>query len=198
MTDAGHKAQRTCLGCRQGLQQENLVRYVATPSGTVTVDYRRRLPGRGAYTCVSRACLLEAVKRRQFPRALHNDTLRVDGPALVEELLAQVRERILNLVGMARKSGQVISGSTLVLDQLSVPGSIALILAAEDMSAAISERLAGKAGHKSVAFYRMFDKELLGQVLGKGERSVAALKVGPLAAAIETELLRYERIAGES
>lgn len=198
MAAAGQKPQRTCLGCRAALRRDALVRYAATPDGKVTVDYRQRLPGRGAYTCVDRACLEQAVKRRQFPRALRAETLQYDFDRLLGELLAQMRGRIVNLLGMARKSGQVVSGSSLVLDQLSGREPPALVLAADDMSQAIAERVAGKAQATAVAFYRMFDKELLGQVLGKGERSVVAVRRGALAEAIENELERFKRIAGES
>lgn len=198
MVTAGHKPQRTCLGCRAELQRDELVRYVALPNGVLTVDYRQRLPGRGAYTCLQRSCLELALKRRQFQRALRHDGLQAELDQLVLELTQQIRARIANLLGMARKSGQVISGSSLVLDQLAGRESLALILAADDMSESIAERVAGKAQFKAVAFYRMFDKELLGQVLGKGERSVVAIKSGPLAETIGIELERFKRIAGES
>lgn len=198
MADSGHKPQRTCLGCRTALLRDELVRYVATPDGTVTVDYRQRLPGRGAYTCLSRSCLEQAVKRHQFARALHREGLQADAAALGSELLEQIRGRIINLLGMARKAGQVVSGSSLVLDQLTSRDPVVLVLAADDMSQAIAERVAGKAQATAVAFYRMFDKELLGQVLGKGERSVVALKGGALAEVIRIELERFKRIAGES
>jgi len=197
LTGAGHKPQRSCLGCRAALQRDALVRYVATPDGSVTVDYRQRLPGRGAYTCLDRACLEQAVRRHQFQRALRRDVLQVDADRLCAELLGQIRERIINLLGMARKSGQVVSGSSLVLDRLTGVDPVVLVLAADDMSQAIAERVAGKAQATAVAFYRMFDKELLGQVLGKGERSVVALKSGALAEAIRSELERFKRIAGE-
>jgi hypothetical protein len=46
--------------------------------------------------------------------------------------------------------------------------------------------------------FRLFDKGILGQILGKGERSVVALKDGLLAESVKNELSRYENIVGES
>lgn len=192
----GHRPQRTCLGCRKALDKEALVRYVLTPDRRVVCDYRGKLPGRGAYTCIDRQCLSEAVRRKQFNRAFRGEVACGEPAELLEQLVAQVRERILALVGMARKSGQALSGSSLVLDTLG-GGDLALVLVSEDISEAIGTKVATRANHVDVACFTMFDKQLLGQILGKGERSVLALKRGPLALTIKMELERYRHIAGE-
>jgi hypothetical protein len=193
----GRAAHRTCLGCRAVLDKDALVRYVLTPAREVTVDYRARLPGRGAYTCLKRSCLLAAVQRRQFNRTFKQDGLQVDGAQLLEQLRQQLYERVLSLVGMARKSNQVISGSSLVLSALSAPGAVALVILADDMSDAMAAKVSGTAQAHGVPCCRMFDKGLLGQILGKEERSAVAIRAGQLAEALRTELVRFEQIAGE-
>ncbi len=198
MTASGKKAQRSCLGCRQVQDQDNLVRYVLSPQGEVLVDYRKRLPGRGAYTCFDPQCVLTAIKRRQFERALKCVGDSPDGQALVNSLASQVRERVLNLVGMARKSSNVVTGSTLVLSTLMKGGGLALILLAEDISDAIGQKVLDKADVCGIPCYRLAKKGELGHLMGKGERSVIALKTGPLAKSLEVELLRYKYIVGES
>ena len=60
---------RTCVGCRRREPQDLLLRVVAA-EGSVAVDARRRLPGRGAYVHPVPACVATAVKRRAFGRAL--------------------------------------------------------------------------------------------------------------------------------
>lgn len=52
---------RTCVVCRTSRPSAELVRLVVA-SGTVVLDARRRLPGRGANVCP--ACLSEATGRR--------------------------------------------------------------------------------------------------------------------------------------
>jgi ribosomal protein L7Ae-like RNA K-turn-binding protein len=98
---------------------------------------------------------------------------------------------------MARKSGQVVSGSNMVLETLDSK-VIALVLLAEDVSPAIAEKVLGRAARFDIPCQRLYDKALLGQVLGKGERSVVALKTGLLADSMIKELYRYKRIVGES
>lgn len=197
MPASGHKAQRTCLGCRQVLEQDRLVRYVLSPSGELLVDYRHRLPGRGAYTCLDSACVLGAVKRRQFDRTFRSEIRGLDGSALLEAIREQIRLRALNLIGMARKSSHAISGSNLVLETLKGPASPVLVLLAEDVASSIAEKVTSRAAAAGIPCFRLFDKGTLGQVLGKGERSVVALTRGQLAETIKTELLRYENIVGE-
>lgn len=65
---------RTCVGCRQRVAVDELLRVVAQ-GGAAVPDPSRRLPGRGAHVHPVVACLDLAEKRRAFPRAL-----RVDGP----------------------------------------------------------------------------------------------------------------------
>lgn len=198
MSVSGHKAQRSCLGCRQVFDQNRLVRYVLSPQGEVLVDYRHKLPGRGAYTCLDRICIESAVKRRQFDRAFRGGARNLDAAALGEAVQEQVRERILNLLGMARKSANVISGSSLVMESLGGRSGLALVLMAVDVSAAIGEKVAAKAAVAETPCFRLFDKGMLGQILGKGERSVVALKNGLLAESVKSELSRYKNIVGES
>lgn len=194
---SGHKAQRTCLGCREAVDQDSLVRYVLSPEGKVLIDYGRKLPGRGAYTHFDAGCLRAAVKRRQFDRAFRGSS-QVDETALLGDLKQQVREKVRNLLGMARKAGQAVSGSTLVLSELENPVPPVLVLIAEDISANIGEKVYRRAEKSGVACHRLFDKDLLGHLLGKGERSVVAFRESPLVASIRKELIRFEQIAGES
>ncbi|MAT20606.1 MAG: hypothetical protein CL419_05650 [Acidimicrobiaceae bacterium] len=57
---------RTCVGCRERLEQAELVRIRATPDGLA----RGQGPGRGAYVCPDRVCLDAAIARKAIGRAL--------------------------------------------------------------------------------------------------------------------------------
>lgn len=197
MTQSGHKALRTCLGCRQSRAQDELVRYVTDPTGEVVLDYRKKLPGRGAYTCAERTCIEAAVKRNQFDRAFKGTAAKASAERLIGMLEEAVLTKVKGLIGMARKSSQVVSGSNLVLSTLDT-GGISFVLMALDISEGVGEKVAHKAKRASVACYRFEDKGTLGELIGRGERSVVALKAGLLADSIRAELLRYKHIAGES
>jgi predicted RNA-binding protein YlxR (DUF448 family) len=197
MPSAGHKPQRTCLGCRQAREQQDLIRFILSPENKVLVDYRTKLPGRGAYACLSSECLELAVKRHQFQRAFKNPNLQVSVAQLKRDLLSAIEQKIVNLLGMARKSGVLISGSSMVLDGLTSRQLVVVVLAG-DVSEGIGNKVAGSAAAKGVPCCRLLDKESLGKMLGKEERSVLALKHGALAKFVKAEMFRYKQIAGES
>ncbi len=62
----GTGPQRSCIACRREGDKANFLRFVIAPDGTVTPDLEGKLPGRGAYLCQSRRCVLDAASKRQF------------------------------------------------------------------------------------------------------------------------------------
>ena len=137
----GRKPQRTCVACRQSADQDSLIRYVLAPDGQVLVDYRHKLPGRGSYTCFNKTCLESAVNKRQFQRSFHGQGVAPTTEQLSDSLLEQLAARIEGLLGMARKSGQVESGSNAVLASLRKNGKYALLILSDDISEAIGSKL---------------------------------------------------------
>ncbi|MEZ4485380.1 MAG: DUF448 domain-containing protein [Syntrophotaleaceae bacterium] len=190
--------QRSCVACRKVLDQSILVRYVLSPQGEVLIDYGKKLPGRGSYTCCNLACLETAVKRKQFERAFKGRCTAPTIDGLRTSLTRQIRQRIANLVGMARKSGAVVSGSRMVMTELGRDAEFTLVLLSEDLSSTIADKVSSIAENRGVPCHVMFDKGFLGQLMGKGERSVVAFRSGPLAETINHEILRYKQIAGEA
>ena len=53
---------RTCIGCRQKLQQHNLIRFVCHKGESLEMQESTKLPGRGVYICRSKSCIQEAFK----------------------------------------------------------------------------------------------------------------------------------------
>ncbi|MEZ4599262.1 MAG: ribosomal L7Ae/L30e/S12e/Gadd45 family protein [Syntrophotaleaceae bacterium] len=105
---------------------------------------------------------------------------------------------MLNLLGMARKSAAAISGSRAVTVELTAQKAPGLVLMAKDLSPTIADKVSGLAKNRNVPVFTFFEKEILGQVLGKGQRSVVAVADGPLADKIKSEIFRYKHIAGEA
>ena len=62
---------RQCLGCREQKPKNELIRVVRSPEGEVSLDFRGKAPGRGAYLCRNSACLKKALKSRALERALN-------------------------------------------------------------------------------------------------------------------------------
>lgn len=61
---------RRCSGCGESKPKKELVRVVRAPDGSVSLDLKGKQPGRGAYVCPSKACLVKARKGKRFERAL--------------------------------------------------------------------------------------------------------------------------------
>ena len=60
---------RQCLGCREMKAKKELIRVVRSPEGAISLDFRGKAPGRGAYLCRSGECLKKAVKSKALERA---------------------------------------------------------------------------------------------------------------------------------
>ncbi len=198
MTQVRSQPQRTCLGCRQVKDQDQLIRFVRSPDGDVLADLKGRLPGRGAYLCNSRECLETAVSRKQFDRTFRQvcQSATVDG--LVDGIAQELLAHMASLLGMARKSAQFVSGGNAVQDALSRRKPLAVVILAKDVSPQIGEKVRRKAEAQNVVTTKLFDKLELGRILGRAQRSVVGLPDGKLAEAFLDDLLRYQDISGES
>lgn len=76
--------QRQCLGCREMKNKKDLIRVVRSPEGEISLDFKGKKPGRGAYVCPDAACLAKAKKSRALERAFETAV-----PPEVYDLLAR-------------------------------------------------------------------------------------------------------------
>jgi uncharacterized protein len=104
--------ERTCIVTRTSGTADQLIRFVAAPDGNVVPDLKRQLPGRGCWVTATRARVDEAVKKNLFKRGLKEDiTASADLGGLVDTLLVK---SALGSLGLARKAGQIVTGSAKV------------------------------------------------------------------------------------
>lgn len=61
---------RTCVACRTARPKRELVRVVRTVDGTLVIDRRGKVSGRGAYLCPAPICVEQALKTHKLERAL--------------------------------------------------------------------------------------------------------------------------------
>ena len=73
---------RQCLGCREMKPKKELIRVVRSPEGGISLDFRGKANGRGAYVCPDPGCLKKAIRARALERAF--------GVAIPEEIYAQL------------------------------------------------------------------------------------------------------------
>jgi len=78
---------RQCLGCREMKPKRELIRAVRSPEGEVSLDFKGKAAGRGAYICPEPECLRKAIKARALDRAFSTEI-----PAEVYEELQRQME----------------------------------------------------------------------------------------------------------
>ena len=61
---------RQCVGCREMKAKKELVRVVRSPEGEISLDFRGKAPGRGAYVCPQTEGLKRALKSKALERGL--------------------------------------------------------------------------------------------------------------------------------
>ena len=78
---------RQCLGCREMKPKGELIRVVRSPEGEISLDFKGKKPGRGAYVCPNQQCLARAKKARSLERAFSAPI----GPEVYEALEEQMK-----------------------------------------------------------------------------------------------------------
>lgn len=61
---------RTCVACNLPQPKRDLLRVVRKVDGTVIVDRKGKISGRGAYVCPKPSCIQQALKSRRLERQL--------------------------------------------------------------------------------------------------------------------------------
>lgn len=120
---------RRCIVTRQALEKAAMIRFVLDPEGQVVPDLKGKLPGRGLWVTADRAVLAEAAKRNAFAKAARQSA---KVPAdLVERVAELARREVAELIGLARKSGQLRAGFEKVQIALEA-GKVRVLIAASD------------------------------------------------------------------
>jgi len=63
--------ERTCIGCNQVKQKNELIRIVKTADNCVFIDKTGKANGRGAYICNNIECLEKAIKTKRLERTFN-------------------------------------------------------------------------------------------------------------------------------
>jgi hypothetical protein len=168
---------RRCIVTRQALEKPALIRFVVDPEGRVTPDLKERLPGRGLWVTADRAILEQAVARNAFSKAAKR-SVKVDRD-LADRVTELARREVAELLGLARKSGQLVAGFEKVEAALR-SGRVRVLVAASDGAADGRGKLARLAG-SGVEICAPLTAAELAQALGREHAVHAAVKAGGIA-----------------
>ncbi len=187
MTGKGHVAERRCIVSGETTPQAGLVRFVVGPGDVIVPDLRGKLPGRGLWVSARRDVVETACAKNAFSRAARQKVSVPEGlPALIESQLAA---GCLNLLGLARKAGDIVAGFEKVKGWLQA-GTATVMVTAADAAEDGRRKLRGlAAGLPDVDF---FTSDQLSLALGRGNVIHAALREGGLARRFLAEALLLE------
>jgi len=139
--DDVRRSARRCVVTRRELAPDDLIRFVADPSGTIVPDITRKLPGRGVWVSRERATVEKAVKTNAFAKGLKRQVnVPADLPDRIECLFV---DRLLNALSLANKAGLVVTGAEKV-EKLLDGGRAAVLLHGADGSAEGRRKLSAK------------------------------------------------------
>ncbi len=185
-TDRSDGAERKCLATGEIQPKHGLIRFVLSPDGEVFPDVMGKLPGRGVYVASERSALEEAIKKKLFARGFKSQVkMRGD---LVVEVETQIARRLVDLISLARKSGQAIAGYEKVKDWL-IKEEARILLQASDGSARGKSKLSTPYKGK---FVGCMTANELGMAFGRETVIHAALASGGLSKRVVEEAQRLQ------
>ena len=184
---------RRCIATMASQPAAGLIRFVLSPDGETTPDLAGRLPGRGAWVGASRAAVDLAMKKGAFSRAFKSQAKTA--PNLADQIDALLAKRALELLGLAKRTGDLILGYEQVRDAVR-SGRPACLIEASDGSKDGRGKLLGlaRAIHadqgREVPVVGCFSGDEMGMALGRGRVIHACLDEGRFAQAWMGELAR--------
>ena len=155
---------RQCIGCGEMKPKKEMIRVIKTAEDEIILDTTGRKNGRGAYICPESECLQKAIKWKN---------LRPD--------------KVLSMLGIAAKSGSVVSGE-FSTEKAVKEGRAYLVIVAGDSSDNTKKMFSNMTDFYEVPMYIYSDKETLGHCIGKEFRASLAIVNEGLAHSVEDKL----------
>jgi predicted RNA-binding protein YlxR (DUF448 family) len=179
---------RKCIATGALLPKGELIRFVADPDGVIVPDILGKLPGRGIWVSAERAALEKAVSKGLFARAAKAQVKVPDD--LLAQLESGLARRLVDLVALARKSGQAVAGFEKVKDALA-RGDVKVLLQSSDGSERGKTKLWTPEGARYVG---LLTSRELGQAFGRESTVHAAIDAGGLASRVVEEAARLKAL----
>jgi predicted RNA-binding protein YlxR (DUF448 family) len=169
--------ERMCIVTREVMDEDRLIRFVRSPEGEAVPDPARKLPGRGVWVTLARSRVAEAAHKNLFARGF-DANMRAE-PGLAETTGQALRRAALGYLSLAKKAGQLVTGTAKVAGALR-GGHVRILLhareAAQDGRRKL-DRLAGP-GTEIVGSFATAEMDL---ALGRKNVIHAAVMTGGLA-----------------
>ena len=184
-------AERTCAACRRKAPSRDLLRLTQTPDGGVVADLRRNLGGRGAHVCLTRKCIVHALKKHSFDRVFNAVVCYPSADDLLNAIRSSLFRNIATLLASGSASRFLCAGTDASRKCLN-EGKAACMLLASD--ATVRERFEAQAKERRVPTRTLPSKDLLGTLTGRRPTGVVVIKDRGLADALMAVADRLEAL----
>lgn len=174
--------ERRCIATGESGSKSGLIRFVVGPGEMIVPDLAEKLPGRGIWVSADHAALTKAASKGLFARGAKR-AVKVP-PELVEMVEKLLTDRVAELLALARKAGQAISGAQKVKEALA-SGDAVCLMQANDGSEREKARMRPPDGEKT--HFEVLTGQEMGLAFGRDRVIHAALIAGGL-----SDLVRYE------
>jgi len=213
------KGTRMCCACRERFPRNDLLRFVLDPQGRAWLDPYLKAPGRGAHLCYEKVCIERAIKRRSLSASFKCPVTLPDEEALMKQIIEAQLSKIRNLIGLARRRGELISGLNMLgqaRDEVSIlilssdiaepsKEKLTRLLRAEGSSKIMQapflcEQSKSWAGSSKElinwldSLCLMWCGEALGGLIGKAHRVAIALTQDQAARQVKLEIVRISQV----
>lgn len=184
------RAERSCVVCRSKGEPDELVRLTPAPDGTVVVDFRGKLGGRGAWchpgclgTLEQQPGRLKRPLRATFPSGPWEQQFR--------DALTRALEDGLS---MASAAGALVGGNALLQEALG-KGEVDEVLVANDASARTLRQLR-EAAPEGVTFTEVpwMSAASLGHRIGRGLRAAVGIRPSRASRHLRVQLRMLRRL----
>ncbi len=160
---ARNKFLRTCIICREPKEKDDLYRFTIV-NGEVTLDYYKKLEGRGFYVCKNKECL-EKLNKKVIAKNIKRENFNIDKEKILKTLKNMLKAHIYNTIKICNKSGAIEA----TFNRLNnCDREICMIILANDCSENTIKK-AKKFLKDTFLIKDLFSKNELGKIISKDE-----------------------------
>jgi predicted RNA-binding protein YlxR (DUF448 family) len=185
--------ERKCIATGEVGPTDLMIRFVVGPDNQIVPDIRGKLPGRGIWVSADKTALENAITKKLFSRSAKAQVNVPDD--LFDQVDQGLARRVSDILSLARKAGQAVTGYEKVKGLLETERA-RVLLQASDGSERGKSKLRSPPG-KDVFIGCMTAQEL-GLAFGRESVIHGALTAGGLSKQIIVEAKRLKGLRGNA
>ena len=154
--------ERKCIATGKVCDKSGLIRFVIGPDGAIVPDLLEKLPGRGIWVSADKDALQTAIEKNLFSKSAKTKVSTPDD--LLNFVEGRLANRVIDLISLARKSGEAITGFENVKEALLAESAV-LLFQASDGSSRQKSKFKPPSGPDS--YFDCLDQSELGRAFGR-------------------------------